>query len=55
MKLIIFREEDRLIIASLLVKNGYTVRQGMQKKSNSSKAYEYYVEIVESPGKEENK
>lgn len=36
-------ENDRLAIATLLVKNGYTVRQGKEPKSPSSKSYVYYV------------
>ena len=36
-------EADRIIIASILVKNGYTVRMGSQKREGS-KALDYFVE-----------
>lgn len=36
-------ENDRLAVATLLIKNGYTVRQGKELKSPTSKTYNYYV------------
>ena len=36
-------EADRLTVASILVKNKYTVRQGSQRRSGS-RSYDYYLE-----------
>ena len=40
-------ENDRLQLATLLIKAGYSVRLGREKKANSS-ANIYYVEYWES-------
>lgn len=45
-KINISREEDRLTMASILVKNGYTVRQSRRKKKGN--AYEYCIEFAEN-------
>lgn len=47
MKINVFKEDDRLTVASILIKNGYTVRQGKEKKKPDGKTYVYYVETVE--------
>ena len=44
MKLEIFKEEDRLAVAAILVKNGYRVRQGKERKSENSRTYVYFIE-----------
>ena len=44
MKIEIFKEEDRMTVAAILVKNGYRVNQGKERKSPTSKAYVYYLE-----------
>ena len=44
MKLEIFKEEDRITVAAILVKNGYTVRQFKERKTPKSKSYSYYIE-----------
>lgn len=36
-------EADRLAVASILVKNKYTVRQGSQRRAGS-RSYDYYLE-----------
>ena len=41
-------EHDRLSIATLLIKAGYTVRIGKEKSSSGSNKYEHYVEACES-------
>lgn len=46
MKLVIAKEEDRITVAGILIKNGYTVRQGRQKKEPSKKAIEYFLDAV---------
>lgn len=42
-KIVIASLEDRLTVASILIKSGYTVRQGKQLRAGK-KSYEYYVE-----------
>lgn len=37
------REEDRAQLAVILVRNGYTVRYGREKRGNSS-AYTHFIE-----------
>lgn len=44
-------EADRLEIAKLLVKAGYTVRLGKDKPANS-KTYNHFVEYFEGDGNE---
>ena len=41
-------EADRLAVASILVKNKYTVRQGSQRRGNS-KSYDYFLEYERNP------
>lgn len=48
MKIEIFKEEDRMTVAAILVKNGYRVSQGKERKSPNSKAYVYYLEVDKS-------
>lgn len=43
LKIEIKGEADRLTVATLLVKNGYTVWQGRELKSSTSRTYNYYV------------
>lgn len=42
-KIVIASLEDRLTVAAILIKSGYTVRQGKQLLAGK-KSYEYYVE-----------
>ena len=44
MKLEIFKEEDRMTVAAILVKNGYRVNQGKERKTPNGKAYVYFIE-----------
>lgn len=46
-KLIINNEQDRIAVASILIKNKYTVRLGSQKRPNG-RSNEYYVEYSKS-------
>lgn len=39
-EIIINETQDLLTVAMILVKNGYTVRQGRRKKANSTSAYD---------------
>ena len=45
-------EQDRLAIATLLIKAGYTVRLGKEKSGPNGNKYEHYVEAYESIGSE---
>lgn len=53
-KLYIAKEEDRLTVASILVKNKYTVRTGSQRRAGS-KSYDYYLEYEPNPIAEKTK
>lgn len=44
MKIEIAREEDRLTVAAILVKNGYTVKQAKEKAAVNQSRYVYFVE-----------
>lgn len=44
-KLVVEREDDRLTIASLLVKNGYTVGEGKRQKTPTGKRLEYFLTV----------
>ena len=41
----IFKEDDRLAVAAILVKNGYTVRQ-FKRKDDNKRSYKYYIEFT---------
>ena len=41
-------EADRLAVASILVKNKYTVRQGSQRRG-TGKSYDYFLEYERNP------
>lgn len=47
-RLYISLEADRLAVASVLIKNKYTVRQGSQRRKGS-KSYDYYLEFEPNP------
>ena len=49
MKIEIYNEEDRLKVAAILVRNGYTVRQTKEKRAPNGKSYLYFL-IVEKEG-----
>ena len=57
MKIKIFLEADRLTVAAILVKNGYTVRQGKEKRTSTGKSYDYFLETLddEKAGKEDER
>ena len=42
----IAKEEDRILVAGVLVKNDYSVRQLKAKKAKGN-AYDYFIEAVE--------
>lgn len=45
----IFREDDRLTVAQILVRNGYTVRQ-TKRRPDGKRTYLYFIEY-EKPEK----
>lgn len=56
-KIEIFTEQDRLTVASILVKNGYTVRQ-LRERVEGKRNYLYYLEYSKpkkSAGEEDEK
>lgn len=59
MKLEIQREEDRLTVAAILVKNGYKVWQDKERSTPTGKSYTYFIEAQKlkppTPGKEEKR
>ena len=46
MRLKIFKGEDRLTVASILVKNNYRVSQGKAKNA-TGKSYTYFIDAEE--------
>ena len=37
--------EERIEVAGILIKNGYTVSQGKEKKSPTGKVYDYFLVV----------
>lgn len=52
-ELLIDRQEDRLAVASILVKNGYTVRTTKRKKA-TGKTLDYFVQVFDVKSDEES-
>ena len=52
MKIDINREDDRLTVAAILVKNGYTVRQGKERRTPTARVFNYYIEAEKDDEKE---
>lgn len=44
-KLYINTLEERIEVAGILIKNGYTVSQGKEKKAPTGKTYDYFLEV----------
>ena len=51
MELIINDTTDLLTVAAILVKNGYTVRQGKRKKDPGKNAYDKILIVTREAGK----
>lgn len=51
MELRIFELEERLNVAAILIKNGYTVSQGKRDKGNTGKTKEYYLVVEDNEQK----
>lgn len=41
----IYNQQDRLDVAAILIKNGYTVSQRKRARNPSGKALEYYIRV----------
>jgi len=52
-RIIIEKEEERVQMAGILVKNHYQVKMGKQFKKGSQKSYDYYLEIVDTLDRKE--
>lgn len=46
----IFSKEDRKTVAAILFKNGYTVRQGKKKRTETGKSVDYTVIVTDKKG-----
>lgn len=44
-KLYIDKLEERIEVAGILIKNGYTVSQGKEKRTPTGKTYEYFLDV----------
>ncbi len=47
MELKIYNQEDRLTVATILIKNGYTVAQGKKQRTPTGKSLDYYLKVSE--------
>ena len=45
MELKIFNLEDRLNVAQILIKNGYTVSQGKRARTQTGKTLDYFLKV----------
>jgi hypothetical protein len=41
----IYNQEDRLTVASILIKNGYTVSQSKRYRNATGKSMDYYLKV----------
>lgn len=46
----IFNKEDRKTVAAILFENGYTVRQGKKKRTETGKTVDYTVIVTDRSG-----
>lgn len=42
----IYNQQDRLDVAQILIKNGYTVSQVKKKRTETGKTVDYYLKII---------
>jgi hypothetical protein len=47
MELRIYNQQDRLDVAGILIKNGYTVSQRKERRTPTGKTYDYYLQVKE--------
>lgn len=43
----IYNLEDRMTVAQILIKNGYTVGQGKRQRNPTGKTLEYFLRVTE--------
>lgn len=48
MRLVIDKIEDRGILASILVRNGYAVKPGKARRTPTGKSVDYYIDVEKS-------
>ena len=51
----IFSKEDRKTVAAILFENGYTVRQGKAKRTETGKTVDYLVVVADRNGESSGK
>lgn len=51
----VFKVEDRKTIAAILFDNGYTVRQGKVKRTETGKSVDYLVVVTDRNGESSGK
>lgn len=51
----VFSREDRKTLAAILFDNGYTVRQGKKKRTETGKAVDYTVIVTDRKGDSSDK
>lgn len=51
----VFKVEDRKALAAILFDNGYTVRQGKAKRTESGKTVDYTVVVTDRCGESSGK
>ena len=47
MELKIYNLDERLEVAKILIKNGYTVSQGKRQKTPTGKTLDYFLKVTE--------
>lgn len=47
MELKIYNQDDRLSVAAILIKNGYTVSRGKRQRSPTGKTLDYILKVSE--------
>lgn len=47
MELRIYNQDDRLAVAQILLKNGYTVSQTKRKRTETGKIVDYYLMVFQ--------
>ena len=50
MELRIYNQQDRLNVASILIKNGYTVSQTKRQKTPTGKTVDYFLVVTMDEG-----
>lgn len=51
----VHKSEDRKVLAAILFDNGYTVRQGKEKRTETGKTVDYLVVVADRNGESSGK